>query len=77
MAKKIEFGSSKRFGPRYGRTNREKYAKIEKMQKSSYKCPYCMHKKVKRVNLGIWYCDTCKAKFTSKAYSVPKVKATI
>ncbi|MBR9676192.1 50S ribosomal protein L37ae [Candidatus Woesearchaeota archaeon] len=64
--------SIKRFGPRYGRTNKHKYAKIEAMQKSKYKCPYCNHLNVKRESLGIWECNTCNSKFASKAYMVPK-----
>ncbi|PLW79919.1 50S ribosomal protein L37ae [Candidatus Woesearchaeota archaeon] len=73
MAKKSTL-STKKFGPRYGRTTKAKYAKIDSMQKASYKCPYCNHVKVKRENLGIWQCGTCNSKFTSKAYMVPKTK---
>lgn len=71
MAKKST-ASTKKFGPRYGRTTKEKYAQIDKMQKTTYKCPYCNHVKVNRENLGIWKCGTCSSKFTSKAYMVPK-----
>lgn len=74
MAKKDTSSSTKKFGPRYGRTGKQKYAKIDKQQKAEYKCPYCNHVKVKRENLGIWQCQTCDSKFTSKAYMVPKVK---
>lgn len=73
MAKKTS-ASTKKFGTRYGRTTKEKYAKIDKMQKASYKCPYCNHIKVNRENVGIWKCDTCNSKFTSKAYNIPKVR---
>jgi len=69
--------TTKRLGSRYGRTIRAKLGKIESMQKASYKCPTCQFKKVKRVNLGIWECEKCGAKFTSKAYFVdkkPKIK---
>ena len=75
MAKKTS-GSAKKFGPRYGGTARAKYSKIDALQKASYKCPYCNHVKVKRENTGIWKCETCESKFTSKAYTVPKVKTT-
>jgi large subunit ribosomal protein L37Ae len=72
MAKGDKLGSAKKFGPRYGSTGKQKYAKIDKLQKASYKCPYCNHVKVKRENMGIWLCQTCDSKFTSKAYTVPK-----
>ena len=74
MAKGDNLGSAKKFGPRYGRTVKQKYAKIDRLQKANYKCPYCNHEKVKRENMGIWKCGTCNSKFTSKAYSVPKIK---
>ena len=70
--------TTKKFGARYGRTSRQKYAKIDTLQKASYKCPYCNYKRVKRLNTGIWECDKCEAKFASKAYYVPKAsKETI
>jgi len=73
MAKKKKATSVKRFGPRYGRTIKAKLAKIEELQKQTYKCPSCHHVKVKRVSKGIWECKKCKAKFTSKAYTVAKL----
>ncbi len=69
--------TTRRLGSRYGRTTRAKLGKIEEMQKKKYKCPYCQFKKVKRLSVGIWQCEKCKAKFTSKAYFVdkmPKIK---
>jgi large subunit ribosomal protein L37Ae len=75
MATEKKFGSVKRFGTRYGRKVKEKLAKIEKVQRSAQKCPYCAYNKVKRVAAGIWYCKKCKAKFTGKAYSVKRKMA--
>ncbi len=72
MAIERKFGSIKKFGPRYGRKVKEKFAKIEEEQHKLHKCPYCGHIKAKRLALGIWYCKKCKAKFTGKAYSVRK-----
>lgn len=62
--------SIKRFGTRYGRTNKAKVAKIEAETKKAHKCPYCSRIKVHRVCFGIWSCDNCKAKFTARAYTV-------
>jgi len=62
--------SAKRFGARYGRRVKEKFAEIEKEQRKLHKCPYCNNIKVKRIAVGIWYCRKCKSKFTGKAYTI-------
>ena len=62
--------TTRRFGPRYGRTVKFKLAKIEEEQRKKHKCPYCHKTSVKRVAVGIWFCKKCKTKFTGKAYSV-------
>lgn len=72
-SKKTQYGSVKRYGPRYGRTNKNKAGKIEHLQKDSYICPKCHYKKVKRSYKGVWTCEKCGAKFTSKAYTVAKL----
>jgi large subunit ribosomal protein L37Ae len=64
-----------RYGTRYGRRNRQKVALIEVEQKKRHKCPYCAFPKVSRVSVGIWKCDKCSAKFTSRAYTVSKPEA--
>ncbi|MDO8656077.1 MAG: 50S ribosomal protein L37ae [Nanoarchaeota archaeon] len=61
--------STKRFGARYGRTLRAKFAKIEMVQRAKQKCPYCNKTAVKRLSMGIWNCTKCKIKFTGKAYT--------
>lgn len=72
MVKKAKYGSVRRFGPRYGRTTKEKVDAIEAMQRKKHKCPYCTHVQVKRIAAGIWQCKKCEVKFASKAYSVAK-----
>ncbi len=72
IAEKKTLGSVKRFGPRYGGTVKEKLYKVEKQSRATYKCPYCHKEKVRKQSLGIWSCKKCGAKFTGKAYSVPK-----
>jgi len=76
MAETKKYGSTKRFGPRYGRKMKERFGKIEAQQRKKHKCPYCSAEKVKRLAVGIWKCGKCNAKFTSKAYTVGK-KAVI
>lgn len=72
MAEEIKLGSVKRFGPRYGRKVKQKFAEVETLQRKKYKCPYCMQVRVKRLAAGIWECSKCGSKFTGKAYTVPK-----
>ena len=64
--------TTKRFGARYGGGVKHDFAKIEALQRKKYKCPYCHSFKVKRIAVGIWHCRKCNAKFTGKAYTVPK-----
>ena len=63
-------GSTGRYGVRYGKKLRSKVNEIEKKQKGKQKCPYCSRKAVNRLSPGIWYCNKCESKFTSKAYRV-------
>ena len=60
-----------RFGTRYGKTPKNKVAKIESEMRMGHKCPYCNKKNVKREFAGVWKCRSCKVKFTGKAY-LPK-----
>jgi len=62
--------SIKRFGARYGRKPKKKFAQIEKVQRSKHKCPYCNKTAVKREAVGIWECSKCETKFAGKAYTV-------
>lgn len=70
MATKEKLGSKKRFGARYGRKTKNKFARIENEHRKLHKCPYCNKVKVKRLAMGIWFCKKCKAKFAGKAYTI-------
>jgi large subunit ribosomal protein L37Ae len=72
MARDKALASAKRFGSRYGRRTRHKFARVEAEQKKGHKCPYCSEPKVGRVAAGIWSCKKCGSKFTGRAYTVPK-----
>jgi large subunit ribosomal protein L37Ae len=74
MAKKVKLGSTKRYGVRYGRRNKEKVASLEKEHRGRHKCPYCNYVKVIRLAKGIWHCTKCEARFAGKAYTyeIPK-----
>ena len=69
MAKKVKLGSTKRYGTRYGRRNKDKVAALEKQHRGRHKCPYCNYVKVIRLAKGIWNCEKCGARFTGKAYT--------
>jgi len=43
-----KLGSAKRFGARYGKTVKERFAKIEALQRAKHKCPYCSAVKTHR-----------------------------
>jgi large subunit ribosomal protein L37Ae len=60
---------TKRFGARYGRKPKKKFAKLEKHHRAKHKCPYCSKTGVKRLAAGIWQCGKCDVKFAGKAYT--------
>jgi large subunit ribosomal protein L37Ae len=62
--------SIKRFGARYGRKPKVKFAKIEAEQRAKHPCPYCNKIAVRRLALGIWNCNKCNTKFARKAYTL-------
>ncbi len=62
--------TTKRFGARYGRKTKERFAQVEALQRGKHKCPYCNKPSVKRIAVGIWHCVKCDAKFAGKAYSI-------
>lgn len=68
MAKKTNL-TTKRFGVRYGRTVKEKLAKVEQDGNKKYKCPYCAAAKVGKKASGIWECKKCGKIYTARAYS--------
>ena len=71
MTTKKKKGSVKRFGVRYGATVKEKLQEVESEQKKKQYCILC-DKTVKRVAKGLFYCKSCKRRFTGQAYYVKK-----
>ena len=66
-------GSVKRFGVRYGKTVKDRLARIEQEQKKLQMCPYCEQAKAKRKFVGVYECSKCGAKFTGRAFFLTKV----
>jgi len=60
--------SAGRFGPRYGKTVRDKLVQVEKKQRVKQTCPFCGKVGIKRVAKGIWKCQRCEKKFASNTY---------
>ncbi len=60
--------ASGRFGARYGRRVRQKFADVESKQRVKQKCPYCNKLGVKRKAKGIWSCAKCGKTFASNTY---------
>jgi large subunit ribosomal protein L37Ae len=71
------YGSTKRFGTRYGKKLKDKIGKIEQERRLGNKCPYCHKPKVKRIAAGIWECTKCMSKFAGKAYSIGEKKIKV
>jgi len=69
-SKKTTAGSAKRFGPRCGRSVREKFGAIEQQHRGNKKCPYCNKEGARRQAAGIWHCRKCDSTFTGRAYSI-------
>ena len=61
-------GSTGRWGARYGLKIRKSVLKIEQIQRSKHKCPFCEKLTVKRLAVGIWFCKACESKFAGRAY---------
>lgn len=68
MGRKKIVGAAGKFGARYGKKQRFKFAEVEKIEKQSHTCPRCRMKYVKRVSAGIWHCGKCGYKFAGLAY---------
>ncbi|MEW5896547.1 MAG: 50S ribosomal protein L37ae [Nanoarchaeota archaeon] len=60
---------TKRFGARYGRRLKNKFALIEIEQRAKHKCPFCNKFGIKRIAAGIWQCIKCKTKLAGKSYT--------
>ncbi|MFT4297786.1 MAG: 50S ribosomal protein L37ae [Candidatus Woesearchaeota archaeon] len=73
MVKEKILKSGNKFGTRYGRRNRDRFAKIENEQRKLHKCPSCNAVQVKRICLGVWSCRKCGMTFASKAYTVDNI----
>ncbi|MBI4144519.1 50S ribosomal protein L37ae [Candidatus Woesearchaeota archaeon] len=74
MTEIVGVGPVKRYGTRYGRTNRFKAAQIEFDQRKPQKCPFCLKDKAKRTSLGVYECSSCFSKFAEDAYFIGQTK---
>jgi large subunit ribosomal protein L37Ae len=63
-------GITGKYGTRYGSTLRKLVRKIEVAQHSTYRCVFCGKDNVKRTNVGIWECKSCRKVVAGGAYSL-------
>jgi large subunit ribosomal protein L37Ae len=70
-AKKKKIKAAGRFGAGYGRRLRNKFNKVESVQRVKQICLFCEKPGVKRVAAGIWDCKKCGKKYASSAYALP------
>merc|ERR1711966_490215 len=61
-------GITGKYGTRYGASLRKQIRKIEVSQHSKFKCHFCGKDNVKRTNVGIWNCRSCKKVVAGGAY---------
>jgi len=58
MAKRTKkVGITGKYGTRYGASLRKTVKKMEISQHSKYCCTFCGKDKMKRIAVGIWFCD--------------------
>lgn len=69
MAKKKVPRIDKRFKARYGATVRKRWNLVMLQKTGKYECPFCGHRRVKRVSVGIWRCRKCGFTFAGGAYT--------
>lgn len=65
--KKVKYTG--RFGPRYGKSIRERVLEVEVKQRRLHKCPKCESEALQRISTGIFQCKHCKTKFAGGAYT--------
>ena len=64
--------SAGRFGPRYGKTVKDRLVKVEVKQRKKQKCPFCEKLGAKRKAKGIWECSKCGKTFADNTYYLGK-----
>ncbi|RLI98643.1 MAG: 50S ribosomal protein L37ae [Candidatus Aenigmatarchaeota archaeon] len=68
MARTKKIGAAGKFGPRYGKSVKDRFREVHKASKKPHKCPNCLKPGFKRVASGIWVCNKCGHKMAGKAY---------
>lgn len=74
MVKRKKKGFSTGFGPRYGKTNRQRLSLVRATHVGRQECPYCSYRAVRREASGIWNCSKCGSRFAGRAYKVSATK---
>ncbi len=69
MGRTYKVGPSGSFGPRYGTVPRKRYSTVITELRAAHECPQCHVAAVRRMSVGIWFCDRCGFKFAGGAYT--------
>lgn len=69
MPRTYKVGPSGSFGARYGTVARKRYSTIMTELRAPHECPQCHIAAVKRLSVGIWFCEQCGFKFAGGAYA--------
>merc|ERR1712178_136885 len=65
-----------KYGTRYGATLRKVVKKYEISQHSKYQCTFCGKESVRRTNVGIWHCKSCRKTIAGGAWQ-PSTTAAV
>jgi len=68
MPRTKKVGVTGRFGPRYGKSLKDRFREVHRTGKKKHKCPECLKPGFKRKATGIWECGKCGHKLAGKAY---------
>ncbi|PWN23574.1 hypothetical protein BCV69DRAFT_279504 [Microstroma glucosiphilum] len=71
----LKVGITGKYGTRYGSSLRRSVKKIEISQHSKYTCTFCGKDSVKRTNVGIWECKSCKKVIAGGAWALSTTAA--
>jgi len=68
MAHTKTTGLTGRYGPRYGKSIKNKVLDVEKTRNAQKICPNCMGRTIRRQSSGVWFCKKCGLKTAGSAY---------
>ena len=68
MGRTKKAGIAGKFGPRYGKSTKDKFREVQRASKARHVCPECLKPGLNRKASGIWECRKCGLRMAGKAY---------